>query len=143
MHGYSEGAMVVVASMSQSPFQLPEAPIPTPIQALISNRQRKEVDQQIVAVTLFGDPYYQSGQPQNRGPPSGQGVGIIKEVLTFANTKVPARLVTRTRDYCRPKDPVCAGLGLSLFMDGFNDHHYVNTTEESEAIAFVISMLRK
>jgi hypothetical protein len=149
LHGYSEGAMVIIAALSKAPFD-PAAEQSASTAAAAANGVSTSrnfrgltVDQRVRAAVAFGNPYYIGGELQNRGPASGRGIGLIKDVLTFSDTAWPKRMISRTRDYCRKGDPVCNGLGISLLTDGFAEHHYVGTLEEEDALRFVVAMLRE
>ena len=106
----------------------------------------------VKAVVFYGNPYYRSGLPQDRGTAtSGAGIGLLKNVIEGSN-EVPSEFSPIVRDFCNTGDPVCQGmlhiklsdLGAMLGSGGpaFADHHYEGKPQEVEAIQFAIQQLQ-
>ncbi|KAG0144548.1 hypothetical protein CROQUDRAFT_672318 [Cronartium quercuum f. sp. fusiforme G11] len=108
--GYSQGAMAVVRSLMRPEIQ----------------------NKNVVAVVMYGDPYWTSGQPQNGGTAtSGSGVASMTGI------RLPNNYVSRTRDICLEGDNVCTGRG------GLQAHlRYPGSPQEAEAVQFAVRKLQ-
>lgn len=118
----------------------------------MNNAGVRAVSSHVRATIFYGNPYYRAGLPQDRGTATaGSGVGIIKNIVE-GSSEVPAEFSPNVRDFCNVGDPVCQGLlhiklsdlGSMLGMSGpaFAEHHYEGTSQETEAIQFVIAQLQ-
>jgi pimeloyl-ACP methyl ester carboxylesterase len=108
LNGYSEGAMVMVTLMQRLPAEL-------------GNR--------VVAVVLYGNPYYKSSSPAAAGSAKGMANGIMPI------GGVPAAYAAKTRDFCAAGDPVC-GAGANVMA------HVSYGTYQADGIAFAVGQVR-
>lgn len=108
--GYSEGAMVITQTMNK-------LPIPP---------------SSVAAVSLYGNPYFKGGAPQNACSAKG-GAGVAAAM----GVGMPEQFTSRTFDCCITGDTICQTAGSMV-----SHLAYPGSSSEKEAIEFVSSKLK-
>ncbi|WAQ90177.1 hypothetical protein PtA15_12A163 [Puccinia triticina] len=97
----------------------------------------------IIAVVLFGNPYFRAGAPQNKcGGDTGMGN------MSKSGVKMPDQLADRVFDCCAPRDEVCQSFFFFFFFvriisnGSRQPHHSYVGKHEDDATGFVIQKLR-
>ncbi|KAG0150701.1 hypothetical protein CROQUDRAFT_651933 [Cronartium quercuum f. sp. fusiforme G11] len=108
--GYSEGAMVITQLMNK-----PSLPA-----------------ENVVAVVMYGNPYFKGGAPQNScGAKGGAGVAAATGI------SMPAKFSSITFDCCNPGDMVCQTAGTMI-----THLTYPRSANEQAAIKFAVEKIK-
>ena len=82
------------------------------VRVTLMQRLPAELGNRVVAVVLYGNPYYKSSSPAAAGSAKGTANGIVP----FGG--VPAAYAAETRDFRAAGDPVCgAGSGAGVMSN--------------------------
>ncbi|MBW0480463.1 hypothetical protein O181_020178 [Austropuccinia psidii MF-1] len=109
--GYSKGAMVITQIMTKP--QVPADLIP--------------------AIVLYGNPYHQTGAPQNKcSGRTGQGIAAMMGV------RMPAKYASKVFDCCVQGDNICQSIGT-----GVQHLSYGGSANEAAAASFAIQKLQE